>query len=215
MSVFVGGVEAVAGSKALVIGNQFAICRFDFELDAREGLARHAVGLADQEAALGGIRDNHCLRVPVGADDHVLAGFVHDIACRGLDLRQHISAGGEIGNANLAVAVRGEQPILRQGAAADHAVQPHFTASGRCNAELRAGERLAGDAVPLLHNQLSGGLVLESQGNGTPFFNLDRLRLRVDQKSGGGLRLGDDHTLAGLQAGNADFAVLVCAVNSV
>ncbi len=215
LAVFIGGIQAVGAGQAFIVGDQLAVCRLNFELDAREGFARHAVGFADQKAALGGIRNNHRLRVPVGPDDHVLAGFVHDIPCRGLDLRQHISAGGEVGNPNLAVAVRLENTALGQRGRANHSVQSHFAASSGCDPELRTREGLAGDAVPFLHDQFSGGLVFEGEADRPALLDLYRLALGINQKPCGGFCLGDNHTFSGLQAGNADFAIFICAVNAV
>ena len=175
LPVFIGGVEAVAGSKALIVGDQLAIGGGDLELDAGKGLARHAVGLADQEAPFRSVRDHHGLRVAIGSDDHVLAGFVHDIPGRGLDLRQHIRAGGKVGNADFTAAVRLEDAALRQRGCSNHAVQANFTASGGGDTELRAGEGLARNAVPLLHNQFSGGLVLEGERYCPALLDLDGL----------------------------------------
>ena len=95
---------------------------------------------------------DHGLRVAVGSDDNIGAGAVHDIARRGLDLSQQIRAGGQVGNANFAVAVCCENAILGQCAGADHAVQTDLTARRRGDTELGARKGLAGDAVPLLDN---------------------------------------------------------------
>ena len=215
LAVLVGGVEAVGAGQAFIVGHQLTVRRRDLELDAGKSLSGHAVGFADQEAPLRGIGDNDGLRVAVGPDDNIGAGAIHDIARRGLGFGQHIRAGSQIRNADFAVAVGLEDAALCQRGCADYAVQPHFTASGGSHSKLCVREGLAGDAVPLLDNQLAGGLILEGQGNGAPFLDLDCLRLRVDQEPSGGLRLGDNHALAGLQAGNTDFAILVGAVDAV
>ena len=98
---------------------------------------------------------------------------------------------------------------MRQGRGADHAVQPHLTASGSGHPELRAGEGLSGGAVPLLDDELALGLVLEGQADRAAFLDLNGLRLGVDQITVRCACFCYDDALAGFQAGDADLAVFV------
>ena len=67
----------------------------------------------------------------------------------GPELCQNIGAGGQVGNADFAVGVRLENPGLGQSAVANHPIQAHFTPGCRGDAELGAGQRLAGSHVPV------------------------------------------------------------------
>ena len=201
----IGGVESVGAGEALVVRGQLPVGAHDLELRAGERLLGDAVVLLNNQAAFGGVGDDDRLGVPIGADDYVGAGGVHDVPCRRLGLGQHIGTGGEVGNANFAVAVGGEQPILGQRRRADDPVQAHLTASGGGDPELRAGEGLTGDAVPLLNNNAAPGLIFEGKGYGFALLDLNRLALRVDEEASRGLDLGDYHALSRLQAGNADL----------
>ena len=101
--------------------------------------------------------------------------------------------------------IRAHNAVLGQGRRADDTVQAHLTASGGGDAELRTGEGLTGDAVPLLNSNAAPGLIFEGKGYGFALLDLNRLALRVDDKASGGLGLGDYHALSRLQAGNADL----------
>ena len=116
---------------------------------------------------------------------------------------------------DLAVFVRGEDAVLSQGAVADHTVQPHFAACCCSHAEFCAWQRLACHAVPFLNDQLAFRLVLECQAHYAVRFDLDRLRLAVDDISLWGPGLRDDHGLARLQPVNADLAMRVCGEDTV
>ena len=71
-------------------------------------------------------------------------------------------------------------PFCVRVAGADHAVQPHLTASGSGHPELRAGKGLTGGAVPLLDDELALGLVLEGQADRAAFLDLNGLGLGIN-----------------------------------
>ena len=215
LSILVCGIKAIAGGESLIIGEQLSISIGNFEPCSGQGFLGDLVILFDNEPALRSIGHDDRLGVSVGANYHVFAGFVHDIACRGLDFRQHIRAGSKIGNPNLTVGICGKNAVLRERSGTNHAVQTHLAASGSCHTELSAGEGLAADAVPLLDNQFSLGLVFEGQADRPALLNLDGLRLRVNDESVRGLGLRYDHALARLQTLNADFSVGVGPVNPI
>ena len=208
-SVCPGFVNAIGGTDRVT----FTVP--DDKLSVRQGLACHGIPLGNGQGGLGGVGDDDRLRVPVGPDHHIRAGGIHNIPCRGLGFGQHISTGGQIGNTDFSAAVGSKQTILGQGGRADHAVQTDLTARRRGDAELRAGEGLAGDAVPLLDNQGTAGLVLKGQGDGAARLDLDGLALRVDDESGRGAGFGDDHALARFQPGDTDFPVFIRSENAV
>ena len=98
---------------------------------------------------------------------------------------------------DFAVAVGGEQTVLCQCGCADHAVQTYLTACGGSHPELRAGEGLAGETIPLLDNQTAFRLVLKGEGNGAALLDLHGLALAVDDKTGRGAGFRYYHALAG------------------
>lgn len=83
------------------------------------------------------------------------------------------------------------------------------------HAELRAGQRLVSNAVPLLDDELTLGLILESQSHSTAFLDLDGLGLGINDESVRCLGLSDHNALAGLQPLNADLAIFIGAVNAI
>ena len=121
--------------------------------------------IRDRRTGLGVFHDDR-LRIAALPDDDIGAGGVHHIAGRSLDLIQYISAGGEVGNADFALCVRGENAVLGQAGRADHTVQPHLTARRRGHAELGPGKGLACGAIPLLDDNGPFRLVFEREGNG-------------------------------------------------
>lgn len=161
LAIPVCGVEPVGTGQPLIVRYEFTIGVGDLEPRTGQGLLGHAVIFFDDQRPLGGIRDDDSLRVTVGADDYIGAGGVHHVTRRRFYLSQHQRAGCEVGYPNLTVAVGGEQTVLGEGTAADHAVQAHLTARCCGQAELCAREGLAGNTVPFLNNQGTLGLVLE------------------------------------------------------
>ncbi len=149
-------------------------------------------------------------------DDHVGGWGVDDVpAVRGLDFRNDVGTGCEIADPDFPLAVGGENAVGREGGRADHAVQADLAARRRGHAELSTGQDLARLTIPFLDNQFALGLVFERQADSSALFDLNSLALRVDDESGRGLDLGDDHALAGFQSLNADFALFISAVNAV
>lgn len=215
LAILIGGVKAVGGSKALVIREQLPIGIGDLEPRSGQGFLGDLVVFFNDQAALGGIGDNDRLGVAIGSDHHIGAGRVHDVARRGLDLRQHICAGGQIGNANLAVGISGKDSVLRERSGSDDTIQAHLTASGGGHPELSAGEGLAADGIPLLDDELAAGLVLEGERDRPALFDLNGLALRVNDESVRGLGFRHNDALARLQPRNANFSVLVRAIDAV
>ena len=204
-----GFIDAIGGTNRVtftVPDNKFSVC---------QRLAGHSVPFRDGQCGLGGVGDNDRLRVSVGADDHVGAGAVHDVTVRGLDFRQYIGAGCEIGNSDFAQGIGSKNAVGGQRGCADHAVQTHF-ATGRCgDAELRPGERLVGGAVPFLDNELALGLVFHGHADRLTRLDHYRLGLGINEEPRRGLGLCDDHALSGDEALDAHLAIFVRTVNAV
>ena len=110
-SVLVGEIQAVAADLAVFIGDKLAGGGSDFEGDALQRLPSKGVPFVDHQRSRLGVGHNDGLRVAALPDGHIGAGLVHDIAGRGLDFRQHISAGGEVGDLDLSAAVGGEYTV--------------------------------------------------------------------------------------------------------
>ena len=104
---------------------------------------------------------------------------------------------------------------MGQAGRADHTVQPHLTARRRGHAELGPGKGLACGAIPLLDDNGPFRLVFEREGNGAALFDLDGLRLRIQDKSSGGAGFRHHHALSRFQPGDADFPVFICSENAV
>ena len=208
-SVLIGEVQAVAADLSVFSGYELAGRGRHLEGHALQGLPGEGVPLVDHQCSGLGVFHDDRLCIAVFADDHVCGRTIHHISCRGLDLSQHISAGGQIGDRDLALPIRGKDAVLRQGAGADHAVQPHLTAGGSGHPELRAGEGLARGAVPLLDDELTLGLVLEGEGHRAALLDLNGLALGVDQIAVRRACFCYDDALAGLQGGDADLAVFI------
>ena len=168
-AILVGEVQAVAADLSVFSGDELAGRGRHFEGHALQGLPGEEIPLVDHQGSGLGVFHDDRLRIAVFADDHVCGRTIHHIPCRGLDLSQHISAGGQIGDRDLTLPIRGKDTVLSQGRGADHAVQPHLTASGSGHPELRAGKGLTGGAVPLLDDELALGLVFEGQADRAAF----------------------------------------------
>ena len=208
-AVLVGEVQAVAADLSVFSGYKLTGRGRHLEGHALQGLPGEGIPLVDHQGSGLGVFHNDSLCITVFADDHVGAGTVHDVPCRGLDLSQHISAGGQIGDRDLALPIRGKDTVLRQGAGADHAIQSHLTASGSGHTELRAGKGLTGGTVPLLNDELALGLVLEGQADRAAFLDLNGLGLSINDIAVRSLCFRHNDALAGFQAGDADLAVLI------
>ena len=72
------------------------------ESDPLQGFASEGIPFVDDQAARLGVGDDHRLGVSALPNDYVGGGSVHHIAVRRFDLRQHISAGGQVGDVDLA-----------------------------------------------------------------------------------------------------------------
>ena len=215
LPVLVGLIDTIAGDVAVFIGYILPGTGGHSEGDPLQGFASEGIPLVDDQAAGLGVGHDHRLGIPIGANHHVGGGLVHDVPLGRLDLRQDIGAGGQVGDADLARRVGGENTILSEGRIADDPVQSHLAAGGGSHPELGAGKGLPGGAVPLLDDELTLGLVLEGQAEGAPLFDLHGLALGVDDIA---RRCGDlrhHHALAGGQSLDADLTVLVRPVEAV
>ena len=214
-TVLVGDIKAVAADLAVFSRYKLTCGSGDAERHPRQRLAAQRVPLINNQGSRLGVFYNDGLRIAALPDDHIGAGAVHDVPSGGLDLRQHIRAGGEVGDLDLTLGIGGKDTVLRKGAVPDHAVQPYLTAR-RCRyPELRAGKGLAGGAVPLLDNESALWLILKGEGNGAALLDLDGLALGVQDETVRGASFRHHHALAGFQTGDADLAVLVGAVDAV
>ena len=208
-AVLIGEVQAVAADLSVFSGYKLAGGGRHLEGHTLQGLPGEGVPLVDHQGSGLGVFHDDSLRIAVFADDHVCGRTIHHIPCRGLDLIDDISAGGQIGDSDLALTVGGKDAVLRQGRGADHAVHPHLTASGSGHPELRAGKGLTGGAVPLLDDELTLGLVLEGQADRAALLDLNGLGLGINDIAVRSLRFRHNDALAGFQAGDADLAVLI------
>ena len=152
LAVFIGAVEAHAGGHAAVVVHHRAVRLGDGKLYPLQGLMGDGIQLVDDKAALGGVGDDHRLGVSTLPDDYIGGGGVHDVPMGRLDLREHVCAGGQVGDADLTAAISGKHPVLGPGAVTDHPVQAHFAPRRGRDAELGAGQGLTGHAVPFLDN---------------------------------------------------------------
>ena len=202
-------VDAVAGDVAVFVRHILAGTGRHFERDPLQGFARQRIPLVDDEGPRPGVGQHHRLGVAIGANDHIGGGGVHHIAVRGLDLREHIGAGGQIGDADFACGIGGKDAVLGQRGIPDYSVQPHLAAGGGRDSELRAGKRLAGGTVPLLDNQFTFRLILKSEADRPALFDLHGLGLGIHNVARRGLGFCHHHALAGLEAGDQDFSVLI------
>ena len=144
-----------------------------------------------------------------GAHNDILRSLIQDVTRGRFLLRHDIGAGLNFGDYDLSILVSGIEAI----AGGESLIIGEQLFIGVGNFEPRSGQGLAADAVPLLDNQFSLGLVLEGQADRPALLNLDGLRLRVNDESVRGLGFRHDHALAGLQALNTDFSVGVGPVN--
>ncbi|CAN4002422.1 Stage 0 sporulation A-like protein, partial [Dysosmobacter welbionis] len=202
-------VQAVAADLSVFSGYKLTGRGRHLEGHALQGLPGEGIPLVDHQCSGLGVFHDDRLRIAVFADDHVCGHTIHHIPCWGLDLVDDISTGGQIDDRDLALPIRGKDTVLRQGAGADHAIQPHLTASGSGHPELRTGKGLTGGAVPLLDDELALGLVLEGQADRAAFLDLNGLGLGINDIAVRSLRFRHNDALAGLQAGDADLAVFV------
>ena len=185
---------------AVFIGNKFARSSRNLEGDAGQGLSSERVPLIDDQGAGLGVFDDYGLGITLGADDHIGGGLVHHIALWGLDLRDYVSAGDQVGDSDLTAAVCGKDSVLGEGAVTDDAVQPDFAPGSSRHPELSTGQGLIGFAVPLLDDEGTLGGVLKGQADRAPLLDLDRLALRIQNESVRGAGFGHHNALAGFQA---------------
>ena len=136
LAVGVGVIEAVGGGPAALIRHKLASGGSDLEGNAFQRLIGQGILLLDQQGSGAGVLYNNGLRVSAAPNDHIGGRGVDHIAVRGLDLVQHIGAGGQVGNADFPLRVRGKNTVLGQRRRADHAVQTDLTACGSRHAEL-------------------------------------------------------------------------------
>ena len=215
-ALFVRHIKAVAGDIPVGIRDELAGGGGDLEGDARQRLAGMGILLEDNQAASLGVLDHNRLRVAACANHHIGAGRINDVSAgRGLDFRQYISAGREIGYLDFSLRVCGKNAIGGQGRGADYPVQSYLAACGGSDPELRTWKRLIGGAVPFLDNQLALWLILERQSDRAARFYLNGLRLRINEESRRSACLRYNHAFAGFQTGNADFTRLIGSENAV
>ena len=113
-AILVGEVQAVAADLPVFIRYKLPCGSSHFESDALQRLAGEGVPLVDDQRSGLGVFHNDGLGVAALPDDHIGGGCINDIpAIRGLDLRQHIRAGGQVGDLDLALGVRGKNAVLR------------------------------------------------------------------------------------------------------
>ena len=215
LAVGIGIIEAIGGNSAAFIGHKFTCGGSDLEGDAFQRLIGKRILLLDQQGSGAGVFHNDSLCITAAPDYHIGGRGVDHIAIRRLDFIQHIGAGGQIGDLDFSLRVRGENAVLGQRGCANHTVQPHLTSCGGGNAELRTAQRLAGGAVPLLDDDGPFRLILKGQGHGAPLLDLHRLALRVQNETSRGAGFRHHHALARCQPGNEDFAIFIGAVHAV
>ena len=165
------------------------------------------VDLLDQQLAHRGILKHKGLRI-VGIHSDGLRQAVQHISVRGLFLGDDIGAGGEVEQPDLTVAPGGIEAVGRDVAAK---VIRKLAVGGR-NAEDRAGEGRAGDAVAFLNDQPAVGRIAELQLHDLACFDLNGLRNIVQHIPVLRARLLDDQRRFGRNPGNTDRA---CAVRGV
>ena len=215
LAVFVSAVEAHAGGHAAVVVHHRAVRLGDGKLYPLQGLMGDGIQLVDDKAALGGVGDDHRLGIYTLPDDYIGGGGVHDVPMGRLDLREHVCAGGQVGDADLTAAVGGENTVLGEGGIANYPVQSHLAAGGRRHSELGPGERLARGAVPFLDDQLTLRLILKSEADRPALFDLHGLGLGIDEVARRGLGFRHHHALSGLEAGDQDLTIFVRPVDAV
>ena len=215
LAVFVSAVEAHAGGHAAVVVHHRAVRLGDGKLYPLQGLMGDGIQLVDDKAALGGVGDDHRLGIYTLPDDYIGGGGVHDVPMGRLDLREHVCAGGQVGDADLTAAISGKHPVLGQGAVTNHPIQSHLAAGGRRHSELGPGERLARGAVPFLDDQLTLRLILKIEADRPALFDLHGLGLGIDEVARRGLGFRHHHALSGLEAGDQDLTIFVRPVDAV
>ena len=215
LAVFIGAVEAHAGGHTAVIVHHCAVRLGDGKFHPLQGLMGDGIQLVDDKAALGGVGDDHRLGIYTLPDDYIGGGGIHDVPLGRLDLREHVCAGGQVGDADLTAAVGGENTVLGEGGIANYPVQSHLAAGGRRHSELGPGERLARGAVPFLDDQLTLRLILKIEADRPALFDLHGLGLGIDEVARRGLGFRHHHALSGLEAGDQDLTIFVRPVDAV
>ena len=113
-AILVGEVQAVAADLPVFIRYKLPCGGSHFEGDALQRFAGEGVPLVDDQRSGLGVFHNDGLGIAALPDDHIGGGCINDIpAVRGLDLRQYIRAGGQVGDLDLALGVRGKNAVLR------------------------------------------------------------------------------------------------------
>ena len=208
-------IDAVAADLSVFIGDKLPGGSSHLKGNAGQRLVGDRIPFVDDQRTRLGVGHHHSLGVPIGPNDHIGAGRIHDIACRSLDFRKYIGAGREIGDPDFALGIGSKNAVLGKRTGANHTVQTHF-ATGRCgDAELRPGERLVGGAVPFLDNELALGLVFHGYADRLASLDHHSLGLGINEESRRRLGFRDDHALSGRQALDAHLAIFVRTVNAV
>ena len=215
LAVLVGHIQSIGGQFTAFSIHEPAIGVGDLELNALQRLSGYRVNLVDDKAPQLLVFDGDGLRIAAAADDNIGHSFFNHIAIRCFDFRQHISTGQQICQLDLAVGVGGEDAVLRCGRRADHTVQANLAACRCGNAELRAGQRLAGGGIHLGDDQRALGLVLEGQAHRLSRQDADGLGLGVDGEAAGRTGFRHNNALAGFQTVDKDFAVFIGTVDAV
>ena len=138
------------------------------------GRPRERITFVDDQAAGLGVLNDDRLGIAIGSNDHVGGRLIHHIAGGRLDLRDDVGAGGQIGDMDLTIGIGCKNPVLGQRAVSDDSVQADLAAGRRGEAELRARKRLPTGTVTLLNDQLTLGLVFESEGNRAALLDLEQ-----------------------------------------
>ena len=162
LAVLVGLIEAVTGDVAVFVWHILAGAGGHFEGDPLQGLSRQGIPLVDDQGPGLGVGDDHRLGIAALPDDHIGGCLIHNISGRAPDLRNDVCAGCQIGDVDLARRIGSKNSVLGQCGVSNDSIQAHLAAGGCRHSEFCARKRLAGGAVPLLDDQLTFGLVLES-----------------------------------------------------
>ena len=121
-AVLIGIVETIAADPAILVRHIFTRRSCDLKSHAFQRLAVQRVLLQDDQRTGFGVFHDHGLGVAVLSNDYIGRSRIHDIAIRSLDLVDNVSAGGQIGDADLTLRIGGEDTILRERCSTDDAI---------------------------------------------------------------------------------------------
>ena len=150
LALLISHIQAVAGDVAIFVRYILTAGGGDLEGDAGQWLPGERVTLVNDQGSGLGVFDDYGLRIALGPDDHIGRGLIHYIPFRGLDFRDHISAGDQVCDPDLTAAVCGKDAVLGEGAVTNDAIQPDFTPGSGGHSKLSTGQGFVGFAVPFL-----------------------------------------------------------------